>query len=519
MLRSASHPRPAMVVVLATVCLLLGQLLQPTAADAAPARTDLELIAEDVLADLHNDARSNPGSYGYGGLTSAPSMQAWTDVREVSRAWSDRMAAETRMYHNPDYASQYCCWTAVGENVAWASVNQLTASAVESRVRTLFQMWMDSDGHRANIMTSRYDHFAVGVTIAPHPTYGYAIWATANFRDWDGTPPPGSVVGSPSSTVDLDIDLDLVDRLSGGDPVGNGVEVALTTFGSAETVLLATSEKYPDALAAASLAGLHDAPLLLTPSSSLDGRVADAIRRLGATEVVILGGPHAVSEQVAAAVRSQTGASTRRVYGGDRFGTAVAVARELQQAGVPMRRAYVVEGAHVDPSRGWPDALSASSIAARTDAPILLVTQGDAPDDTIAALRDLGIREAVVIGGPVAVSEGVVDELGSAVRSVSRWSGADRFATSATAAARSGLDATAVYVATGHDFRDALVAGPAAARDAGLMLLVHGTIPDGATPVYDYLGSNHRGAPGYVVGAPSTVTDAVVDRLEAALSS
>lgn len=517
MLSPATHRRQVLVVALATVCLLFVQLLQATAAEAAPARTDLELLAEEVLAELHNDARSNPGSYGYGGLASAPSMQAWTDIREVSRDWSDQMAAETRMYHNPDYANQYCCWTAVGENVAWASVSQLTASAVESRVRTLFQMWMDSDGHRTNIMTSRYDHFAVGVRIAPHPTYGYAIWATANFRDWDGTPPPGTLVDGTSTTIDAD--LDLVDRLSGGDPVGNGVEVALATFGSAETVLLATSEKYPDALAAASLAGLHDAPLLLTPSSSLDSRVADAVRQLRASEVVILGGPQAVSDQVASAVRSQTGASTRRVYGNDRFETAVAVARELHQAGAPMRRAYVVEGAHVDPSRGWPDALSASSIAARTDAPILLVTQDDAPDDTVAALRDLGIGEAVVIGGPVAVSEGVLDQLGSAVRSVSRWSGADRFATSATAAARSGLDASAVYVATGHDFRDALVAGPAAARDAGLMLLVHGTIPDGATPVYDYVQSNHRGVPGFVVGAPGTVTDEVAERLGSALTS
>lgn len=424
------------------------------------------------------------------------------------------MAAETRMYHNPDYADQYCCWMAVGENVAWASVSQLTASEVGSRVRALFQMWMDSEGHRTNIMRSRYDHFAVGVRIAPHPTYGYAIWANANFRDWDGTPPSGTVVGATAPTLDLG----LVDRLSGGDPVGNGVEVALTAFGSADTVLLATSDRYPDALAAAPLAGLHDAPLLLTPTGRLDPRVADAIRRLGAREAVILGGPQAITNEVAAAIRSGTGATTRRVYGDDRFETAVAVADELERSGVNLRRAYVVEGAHVDPNRGWPDALSASSIAARTGAPILLTTQGDAPDTTMAALRNLGIGEVIVIGGPVAVADRVLDEIRRAGPSVTRWAGADRFATSATAAARSGLDASAIYVATGHDFRDALVAGPAAARDGGLMLLVHGTLPEAAEPVFDHLRSQHRGTPGYVVGSTSTVTEEVAQRLRSSLA-
>lgn len=74
--RAATHRRSILIVALAAVCLLTTQLLQAAPADGAEARTDLELQAEELMASLHNDARVNPGRYGYGSLAPAPPLQA-----------------------------------------------------------------------------------------------------------------------------------------------------------------------------------------------------------------------------------------------------------------------------------------------------------------------------------------------------------------------------------------------------------------------------------------------------------
>ena len=51
-------------------------------------------------------------------------------------------------------------------------------------------------------------------------------------------------------------------------------------------------------MTASVLAKLKDAPILLNPTDKLDSRVADEIKRLGAEEIIIVGGQNSVSEKV-----------------------------------------------------------------------------------------------------------------------------------------------------------------------------------------------------------------------------
>lgn len=53
--------------------------------------------------------------------------------------------------------------------------------------------------------------------------------------------------------------------------------VATTGFTRASTVVLACGDNYPDALAAASIAGINDSPVLLTGKDALPTQTADAI--------------------------------------------------------------------------------------------------------------------------------------------------------------------------------------------------------------------------------------------------
>lgn len=153
---------------------------------------------------------------------------------------------------------------------------------------------------------------------------------------------------------------------------------------------------------------------------------------------------------------------------------AAQIARRVElQASV--ETVYVVEGGDVDPSRGWPDAVAVSSSAALLQRPVLLVTTEDVPDATRDFFTEHDVQRAIIVGGEAAVSGGAEQELAGLVVDVQRLVGADRFATSrqvADVVVREGASARATWFATGANWPDALAAGPAAAAQGGVLLLV-----------------------------------------------
>lgn len=262
-------------------------------------------------------------------------------------------------------------------------------------------------------------------------------------------------------------------RLAGADRVGTAVAVSRAEFAAAEVVVLARAGDYADALAGAPLARARGGPLLLTPGGGLDERAAGELDRLGAERVVLLGGQAALSPQVAADARAR-GLAVERVAGANRFATAAAVAGELGRS----ETVYVAEGAHADPSRGWPDALAASPLAAEAGAPVLLATHDDLPEATERALGELAPSEVAVVGGAAAVGEAVARQAGEAAGApVRRLAGGNRFATAAKAAeaaVAAGASPAGRWLATGYDFPDALAAGPAVAAAGETLLLAPG---------------------------------------------
>lgn len=258
----------------------------------------------------------------------------------------------------------------------------------------------------------------------------------------------------------------------------NSVVVSRAVFPSGRTpaAVLARRDAYPDALAAGPLAAALQGPVLLVPSDGIDDVVRDELRRLGSPYVVLLGGTAALSERVEEDLRD-LGLTSRRISGPDRFATAAAVANDLaERLPSPPRTAYVVEGKHADPGRGWPDAVSVSALASRRREPILLARRDSVPWITRATIDANGYDELVVAGGTAAISTDVAASLGTSAPT-SRLSGADRYRTSeaiARASVADGADPERLFVTTGRRFQDALVAAPAAAQRDGTLLLVHG---------------------------------------------
>ncbi|MET3767957.1 hypothetical protein ABIB15_000629 [Marisediminicola sp. UYEF4] len=94
-----------------------------------------------------------------------------------------------------------------------------------------------------------------------------------------------------------------------------GTAAAFEAFpAGADVAILASGENFPDALAAAPLAAFYAAPILLTPKAALPPVTAGAMVELGVADVIVLGGPDAVSFAVTSALDLEYGVT--RVAGG-----------------------------------------------------------------------------------------------------------------------------------------------------------------------------------------------------------
>ena len=334
--------------------------------------------------------------------------------------------------------------------------------------------------------------------------------------------------------VTLPLDPPRVVQLPGANRVDTAVRVSDRAFASAGTVLVARADRYPDALAAAPLAGVLDAPVLLSFPGGLDPLVAQEVRRLRATRAVLLGGEAALSSQVEADLRAAGVTEVDRVSGPNRYATAAAVADTVRNGGEPVEvgddlpdagEVFVVRGRNpLDPNRGWEDAVALSALAAFLQTPVLLTEQDLLPPETRLALERLDPSDVTVVGGNAAVSQDLFPDIADAAGiEPLRLSGPNRYATSEVLFNRSdqeGLDVSRVWLATGRSFPDGLTAGPAAASLGHPLLLVDGRGLGGSPDSADVLRANGPSVVTAVaVGGDGVITPAaraeVADLLDA----
>jgi hypothetical protein len=291
-------------------------------------------------------------------------------------------------------------------------------------------------------------------------------------------------------------------RVAGSDRVGTSIAASQTGFpkdDSARVVALARADSFADALAGTPLAALRGGPLLLTASAQLDGRVRSEIERVlprGAT-VYLLGGTSALAGGVAGDLTAD-GYVVQRLAGADRYGTAVAIAQELGDPGTIFEASGLT----------FADALSAGTAASREGAAILLTAGGSLPPATAQYLAAHPGDLRIAVGGPAATAD----------PSAHAYRGADRYATSLLMATTFFPTPSAVGLASGVAFPDALAGGVITAIGGGPMLLVP---PTGgiATGTQSYLGSASSSASAlWLFGGTASVDSDVFDQINAASS-
>ncbi len=313
-------------------------------------------------------------------------------------------------------------------------------------------------------------------------------------------------------------------RLQGNDRYGTAAAVATDTFpDGADSVILATGEKFADALAANGLAGALDAPILLTATAALPAVTEEALATLDPTTIYVMGGTAAVSQ----AVEDQLAAdhTIERVEGDDRWETAAAAGAAIAATddSVPITTddglGTTEDGVTAILANGlnYPDAVSGGPAAFAGRFPVLLTEAGRIPEATSAALEDLGIEHILLIGGTTVINDSIKTALESGGYTTERLAGDDRWATNVEvneyAAAQLGFGGSTAYLSVGSGsdkaFADALSGGPVAGRNtAPLVLTAPTTLP---TPARNHLAANGNAIDEIVaIGGTAAISDATL---------
>jgi hypothetical protein len=288
-------------------------------------------------------------------------------------------------------------------------------------------------------------------------------------------------------------------RISGSDRIATSIASSKNQYfasQSAHAVVLTRDDDFPDALAGTPLAAKVGGPLLLTSRTALDPAVKAEILRVApvGSTVYVLGGPSAINLDVDKAVTA-LGDVPKRVYGADRYATAVAIADEL---GNP---STVFEATGLN----FPDALAAGPAAVKAGGAILLTVGPKQSTATAAYLAAHPNGPRYALGGPAAAAD----------PSAQAFIGTDRYDTAAQVADQFFPSATAIGIATGEAFPDALSAGyNLGAKQVPLLLVpAVGGLPSSVVTEMLFDFATVRDA--IVFGGMSAVSDGVATQVGA----
>jgi len=261
-------------------------------------------------------------------------------------------------------------------------------------------------------------------------------------------------------------------RLAGADRYKTAVAISKANFDSTgqDWVVVASGQSFPDALGAGPLAAMLQAPLLLVPTSgTLPSAVATELARLKTQNIMVVGGPAAVSDSMVYQLSKYAPANqTYTIDGANRYDTAAQTTEGWTPAvtGVPV---FVASG--VD----FPDALGGGAAASLLGGTMLLTTPTKLPSESVAALKRLKPSKVVVLGGTGAISSAVFTQVKSTVGSavpVTRVGGTNRFDTAAKVSSSTLTSATEVFLTNGMSYPDALAGGAVAPGFGGRPVLL-----------------------------------------------
>jgi putative cell wall-binding protein len=214
--------------------------------------------------------------------------------------------------------------------------------------------------------------------------------------------------------------------------------------------------------------------------------------------------PWTVRVRVAGNASSPVGFCPERIGGSDRYATAVAAARSANPTATTVVLANGTDAA-------MPDALVSAPLARARGAALLLTGPTSLPSSVSSDITRRKAKTALLVGGTGVISSSVEKQLRNlGVTTVTRFSGADRYATAAAVAKGVTPTSPDVMVASGLAMADGLVlSGPAAELKRPILLVNDRGVPSPTATALAQLGAQRT----VVAGGTGVVPDAVMARL------
>ncbi|MBU3143444.1 cell wall-binding repeat-containing protein [Clostridium sp. CF012] len=253
-------------------------------------------------------------------------------------------------------------------------------------------------------------------------------------------------------------------RLSGTNRYTTSVAISKSGWTESTTVIIATGLDYADALAASSLAKSKDAPILLTEKNAMNQNILTEIKRLKATEAILIGGAGVIGPGVESQLKGLEITITR-VGGTDRYDTSKKIAETVG----------VTNGIIMATGFDFPDALSIAPISGIKSMPILLSPKNSMNSNIEEFVKGKNIPVSYIVGGTGVIGESVA----SSAPNRKRLGGANRYATNLIINEnfQEDLNFDTIYLATGNNFPDALAGSVLAAKkNAPIFLTAKGSI-------------------------------------------
>lgn len=279
-------------------------------------------------------------------------------------------------------------------------------------------------------------------------------------------------------------------RIGGPDRYEIAVAASRAAFPSgAATVLISAGSAPPNGITASWTAGTVGAPLLLVEKTRIRANVLTELRRLAPSTIVVYGG-NSVGEAVVDQLRT-IAPDVRRIGGADLYDLSRTALRE---AGAN-EMVYIAEGV---------DLLAAplaAGAAAANDRGFLLVPKGRSAADsaTIEALRAVGTRTVVVVGGTGGIPTAYESSLRGAGFVVERRVAKDRYALSVLMAKERPLTIKRAIVSNPASWpATAIASALAAAARQPLVYTIQPCVVDGVSAFIRSAGVSVTGVGGDV---------------------
>lgn len=217
-------------------------------------------------------------------------------------------------------------------------------------------------------------------------------------------------------------------------------------FEKVNNLYLVNESDYVDSLTGGVLVGENKGSLLFVKDHKVDEKAMARIK--AADNVFIIGGEGSVSDEVVKDIANYRG----RISGKDRYETGIEVAKKLGED----------RGIIIANSKDFPDSLSATSLAVKSDMSIMLTEKDKLNDSVKEYIKSKSDKDIYFVGGEASLTKAVKEEIlevaGKDKAKVSEFTlaGKDRYETSLKVAEK--FNATNDVVLTGgRNHKDAML--------------------------------------------------------------